>query len=315
MGRARQGPGGRRGRLSEISEFGLKQRKINKSLLGREAKRYVEENPKLKGIMGLYREVFSTQRKLSRDIPDRLPHIEGAQVSMRIEENKLLVEPHELALELPLLREAMRELAKVLEEKGDGPIAGMPAFLEEELEDEERLRGLVHAFLAREEEELERHMRGYSLDPHMLFLLLHISLAPFYWKAAGPLLRKAELDQVPRGDCPLCGGLPVMGLLRPEEGLRVLECSLCGARWGFPRIMCPFCNTMEQDKLKYIFVEEEGARRVYLCDNCRKYIKVSSPPHDRDEEFVLPLEDLATAHLDLAAEERGYERGCRTVFS
>lgn len=301
--------------MSEISDFGLKQRKINKSLVSREVKRYVESNPRLKGVMSLYREVFSTQRKLSRDIPDRLPHIEGAQVSFRIEENELLVKPDELKVDLPVLKEMLRELAKVLENKGEGPIEGISLFLEEELEDDERLRGLVDAFLSRESEEVERHMREYSLDPSVLYMLLHISLAPFYWKMAGSLLRKADLDQVPRGDCPLCGNLPVMGLLRPEEGLRVLECSLCGTRWGFPRIMCPFCNIMDQDKLKYIFADKDSSRRVYLCDNCGKYIKVSSPPSDKDEEFVLPLEDLATAHLDLAAEERGYERGCGTVFS
>ncbi len=301
--------------MDKISEFALKQRKVNKSLLAREAKRYVAKNPRLKGVMGLYREVFSTQRRVSRGIPDRLPHIEGAQVSFRIEENELLIKPGELAVDSATFREMMRELGKVLEKKGEGPIAGMSRFREEELEDEAKLGGLLDAFLAREDEGVERHMRGYSLDPSVLFMLLHISLAPFYWRAAGAMLRAADLDQVPRGDCPLCGSLPVMGLLRPEEGLRVLECSLCGTRWGFPRMMCPFCSTLDQGKLKYIFAEENDSQRVYLCDSCGKYIKVSSSPHDRDEEFVLPLEDLATAHLDLAAQERGYERGCRTAFS
>jgi FdhE protein len=146
-------------------------------------------------------------------------------------------------------------------------------------------------------------------------MLLHISLAPFYWKMTRSLTRKADLDQVPRGECPVCGSLPVMGYLRAEEGLRVLECSLCGTRWGFPRMMCPFCSNVDQNTLKYIFADDDGSRRVYLCEKCRKYVKVSTPVGEKDEEFVIPLEDFATAHLDLAAEERGYERGCRTVFS
>ncbi len=218
-------------------------------------------------------------------------------------------------MELPVLKEMLRELGKVLEKKGEGPVEGLEVFLEEELEDDGRLRDLVDAFLAHDDARIGQLMQGYSLDGAVLFMLLHISLAPFYWKMAGSLLRRADLGQVPRGRCPVCGDLPVMGMLRPEEGLRVLECSLCGTRWGFPRIMCPFCSTVDQEKLKYIFAGEDQDRRVYLCEACGKYIKVSTPPSEKDEEFVLPLEDLATAHLDIAAEERGYERGCKTVFS
>jgi FdhE protein len=283
--------------------------------VNRQIRRYVEDNPRLKGVMGLYREVFSTQRKLSRDIPDQLPHIEGAQISYRIDEGRLLVAADELAVELPILKEMLHELGKVLEKKGDSPVEGLERFLGEEIEDDARLRDLVDAFLAHDEIGIEKHLEGYSLDGAVLFMLLHTSLAPFYWKMAGALVRRADLGQVPRGRCPVCGDLPVMGLLRPEEGLRVLECSLCGTRWGFPRIMCPFCSTTDQDKLKYIFAGDDDSRRVYLCEKCNRYIKVSTPPSEKDEEFVLPLEDLATAHLDIAAEERGYERGCRTVFS
>jgi len=283
--------------------------------VNREVKRYVGKNPRLKGVMNLYREVFSTQRKLSRDIPDQFPHIRGAQVSFRIEENELLIKPDELEVDLQVLREILRELGKVLEKKGEGPLEGMERFLEEELEDDEKLRGLIDAFLEHDDEELAERMEACSLGPAVLHMLLHISLAPFFWKTTGALLRKTNLGQVPQGRCPVCGDLPVMGYLRPDDGLRVLECSLCGARWGFPRIMCPFCSNMDQEKLRYIFADKDDSRRVYLCEACRKYIKISAPPGEKDEEFVLPLEDLATAHLDLAADEMGYERGCRTAFS
>lgn len=275
----------------------------------------MSENSKLDGVMGLYRKVFSVQRKLSRDIPDQLPHIEGGQVSFRVEEDQLLVEPDELQVDLTILKKMMRELAKVLQEKGEKTVENMDAFLAEELEDTERLRALVDAFLEHKDEELSRLMEESKLEPNVLYMLLHISLAPFYWKMAGVLTRKADLGQVPHGYCPVCGDLPVMGFLRSEDGLRVLECSLCGTRWGFPRIMCPFCNNIDQDKLKYIFADDDDKRRAYLCEKCNKYIKISAAPGQKTEEFVLPLEDLATAHLDLAAQDKGYERGCRTVFS
>jgi FdhE protein len=128
------------------------------------------------------------------------------------------------------------------------------------------------------------------------------------------LARKADLSQIPQGRCPVCGDLPIMGLLG-EDGVRILECSFCGARWGFPRMMCPFCNTTDQSKLSYIFGEDDRSRRAYLCEACKSYIKISEAGMRQPEEIVLPLEDLATVHLDHAAAERGFERGCRTVFS
>ncbi len=265
--------------------------------------------------MSLYREVFAIQRRISRRIPDQLPHVEGGQLDFRIQEGRLLIEPDELVVDLTILKDLLRELGEALEKKGKVPVDNLQTFLADELEDGEKLRRLVNAFAERKDKELSRVMEGYSLHPEVLYLLAHVSLAPFYWKTAASLARVSDLGQIQRGTCPVCGDLPVMGFLRPEDGLRVLECSLCGTRWGIPRIMCPFCGTTDQGKLKYIYDGDDDSRRVYLCEACRKYIKISSPPGDRDEEFVIPLEDLATAHLDLAAEERGYRRGCRTAFS
>lgn len=264
--------------------------------------------------MGLYREVFSVQRRFSQRIPDRLPHLTEAQALRLVEEGGTLIDAGKLDVDVALVGELMGQLAEVLVKKSESPVDSLHDFIANEL-DEEGLSELIGAFLERDDEEFLRRAEGYSQDPALLYMLLHMSLAPFFWKAAGAAVRKADLDQVPRGRCPVCGDLPIMGFLRSEDGLRVLECSLCGSRWGVPRIMCPFCMNVDQGKLKYIFAEGDEGRRAYLCEKCGRYIKVSSAPGEKDEEFVVPLEDLATAHLDLAAQEKGYERGCRTVFS
>ncbi len=298
----------------KIGDFKLKQRRINKSLVNRQARAYADSNPKLKGVMSLYREVFSVQRKLSQRIPDRLPHLDESQAFKLVEEGETLIDTRELPIDAALAEELMRELAEVLRKKSEAPLEKLEEFLEKELA-AEGLRPLIDAFLERDDEKFLGLAEGYSLEPAVLYMLTHLTLAPFMWKAAVAATRKADLDQVPKGRCPVCGDLPIMGFLRSEDGLRVLECSLCGSRWGIPRIICPFCMNVDQGKLKYIFAEGDEKRRAYLCEKCGRYLKVSTAPGERDEEFVIPLEDLATAHLDLAAEEKGYERGCRTVFS
>ena len=306
--------GGSQRRWVKIGDFKLKQRKINKSLVVREAREYVKANPKLKGVVGLYREVFSVQRRFSQRIPDRLPHLTESQALRLIEEGGTLIDAGKLDVDVALVGEIMGQLAEVLAKKSVNPIEGFEGFIANDL-DEEGLRDLVGAFLERDDKKFLSRAEGYSQDPALLYMLLHMSLAPFFWRAAGAVARKADLDQVPSGRCPVCGDLPIMGFLRSEDGLRVLECSLCGSRWGIPRIMCPFCMNVDQGKLKYIFAEDDDRRRAYLCEKCGRYVKVSSAPGKKDEEFVVPLEDLATAHLDLAAQEKGYERGCRTVFA
>ncbi|MBC7247132.1 MAG: formate dehydrogenase accessory protein FdhE [Actinobacteria bacterium] len=304
----------RKERWVAIGDFGLKQRRISKSLVNRRAREYVENNTRLKGVTALYRGIFSVQRKLSQRIPDRLPHIEGAQISYRLQEGRLLLEAEEMEIDLALLKEMITEIIEVLRRKSKKGVEGLEDFLRGEKVDEV-LRDMVDAFLERDEERLAGLMEDEAAEPALLYLLLHVSLAPFYWKAAGSLARRADLDQVARGTCPVCGDLPIMGYLRPEDGLRVLECSRCGTRWGFPRMMCPFCMSTDQAKLRYIYVEEDPAHRVYLCDGCGKYLKVTASFTGKEEELVIPLEDLATAHLDLAAEEKGYRRGCRTIFA
>jgi FdhE protein len=287
---------------------------LNKSLIKRKAKQYIERNPKLKEVIELYRDIYSVQRRVSKLVPDKLPHIEGGQISYRIDQGRLLIEPDELDVDLSILKNVMREVAEVLSERSEESVEGLDGFAEE-LEDEERLEKLVESFKTRDEEELSRLIQEYSLDPTLVYLVLHTSMAPFYWSTAGTLARKAVLDQVPRGECPVCGDLPVMGFLRSEDGLRVLECSLCGSRWGVPRMMCPYCKNMDQKKLSYIFAEEDPRHRAYLCDKCNRYLKITAAFDELSGDIVIPLEDLATVHMDHAAEEKGYERGCRTVFS
>ena len=287
---------------------------MNKNLIKRQAKRYIEHNPKLKGVIALYRDIYSVQRKVSQQVPDKLPHIEGAQILYRIDQGQLLIEPDELDVDLSILKNVMREVTEVLSRRSEEPVEGFDDF-GEELEDEDRLGEIVGAFKKRDEEELSRLLQEYSPDPSLVYLVLHTSMAPFYWSAAGTMARKADLEQVPRGDCPVCGDLPVMGFLRSEDGLRVLECSLCGSRWGVPRMMCPFCKNMDQEKLMYIFAEEDPRHRAYICKKCNKYLKITAAFDKLSGDIVIPLEDLATAHMDHAAEEKGYERGCRTVFS
>ncbi len=154
---------------------------------------------------------------------------------------------------------------------------------------------------------LELIAAGLQLDPELLRLLAQNSLKPALrvW-AQG--LKNVDLDDWRRGQCPLCGSPPLLAEIQGKEGERRLRCGSCGASWHYPRLQCAFCANHDHKSLGYISVEgEEEKYRLQTCEACRGYLKivVTYDPIPVDQ---LPVEDLATLHLDVIANEREYMR-------
>lgn len=147
-----------------------------------------------------------------------------------------------------------------------------------------------------------------GLDPDVLHLLAQTSLKPalrVWAKGLGPAV---NLDEWRRGYCPMCGSPPALAEIQGKEGARRLRCGLCGTGWPYPRLQCAFCANTNHKSLGYLSVDgEEEKYRLQTCDDCRGYLKivVTYDPIPIDE---LPLEDLATLHLDLIAVEHHFTR-------
>jgi len=108
--------------------------------------------------------------------------------------------------------------------------------------------------------------------------------------------------------CPLCGGLPLVGVLRPQGdgGKRSLICSLCAHEWDFRRIVCVACGEETVEKLPVYVAEELPHVRVEACDTCHSYIKTIDLT--KDGRAVPVVDELAAIPLSLWAVERGYEK-------
>jgi FdhE protein len=107
------------------------------------------------------------------------------------------------------------------------------------------------------------------------------------------------------GYCPICGKEPKIGQIRGEDG-RFLFCNQCGFEWHYLRIKCPFCGNEEQQSLAYFTVEGDEQYRVDVCNECKRYIKIVDFRESKREPN-LDVEDIATLHLDILANEEGYE--------
>jgi formate dehydrogenase accessory protein FdhE len=117
----------------------------------------------------------------------------------------------------------------------------------------------------------------------------------------------AIVDGTP-STCPLCGGKPIVGVLRSEgDGARKsLICMLCAHEWAFRRIYCPACGEEREPQMAFYSAPEIAHVRVDVCDSCHTYLK--SVDLTKTGLAVAVVDDLATIPLDLWAREHGYEK-------
>jgi FdhE protein len=159
---------------------------------------------------------------------------------------------------------------------------------------------------------LELTAAGLKLDAELLRALAQYSLKPAFQACAQGLQEVVGFDRWQRGRCPVCGSSPSLSEIQGKQGARRLRCGLCGAGWHYPHLQCAFCPNQDYRQLSYFSVEgEEDRYQIQACDVCRRYIKIvkTFEPFPVD---LLPVQDLATLHLDMIAAEQGYVHGTQS---
>lgn len=149
---------------------------------------------------------------------------------------------------------------------------------------------------------------GWHGEPKggLLEFLLLTSLRPTFRAYGKMLMPMVDQSLWMRSYCPICGSEPNLAELKGDEKIRFLYCSLCGAGWQYQRLKCPFCHNEDYEKLGLFALEEKEERhRVYVCLQCKRYLKTMvAPPQQLSE---LPwYQDVTTIHLDLIALGKGY---------
>lgn len=117
----------------------------------------------------------------------------------------------------------------------------------------------------------------------------------------------AIVDGTP-ATCPLCGGKPIVGVLRSEGNgaKKSLICMLCAHEWAFRRIYCPACGEEREPQMAFYSAPEIAHVRVDVCDTCHTYLKTIDLT--KTGLAVPVVDELATIPLDLWAREHGYNK-------
>lgn len=141
----------------------------------------------------------------------------------------------------------------------------------------------------------------------LLSTIFTAAIKPFLSREAVALNSLLDMETWRRGYCPICGGNPDFSYLAKETGARWLVCSRCDTEWLFQRLQCPYCENYDQNKLSF-FTNDSGTYRLYICDQCKRYLKAVDLRQFKDE-VLLPLERLTTLDIDQQAQASGYSTG------
>ena len=169
---------------------------------------------------------------------------------------------------------------------------------------------LFDGLLKGDEALFENLAEELKIDTTVLGFLTYNSIKPSLCACADQLAAYLDrTDPWQQGYCPVCGSAPILSLLE-DEGRRKLVCSFCWHLWPAKRVQCPYCDGSGSEDLHYFYSEAEKDIRVDLCDKCQKYIKTIDT-RKTTRLIYPPLEHIATMHLDIKAQEMGFDPGIR----
>lgn len=109
--------------------------------------------------------------------------------------------------------------------------------------------------------------------------------------------------------CPRCTGAAQVSILEPVTAGgtgRTLLCATCLTSWPFPRVKCPSCGHEDEGRLGYFRSSATPHVRIDVCDACRRYVKTIDLGRLGIADPL--VDDVASAALDLWAQDRGYRK-------
>lgn len=258
-------------------------------------------------VLCFYAEVLAAQRAAQQDMVVAEPDLPEENTRLRVREGFPLIARESFPVDIKGAELLFGKLCRV-SRKGNPLLASAGKALQDAVDRQEfNFAQLISATLTEKSEDIKILADGAGVSPTILCALGRWSMQPSLFALSLAVAGEPLLDDWQRGHCPICGAFPAMAALVGKEGKRWALCSFCGHVWRLNRVGCPFCGTENHKGLRYFYAEGEEVYRVYVCDHCTAYLKVMDTRKQGNLQ-ALPVDDVATAHLDLLAEGEGYVR-------
>ena len=260
-----------------------------------------EKEGSLPEILEFYQKLLQIQSRVGQGINLPNPSFSSDVIKKRTGQGKPLLKFSDLVFDWPLLRDTFAKVTTIFTEYPElfGPI---PNVLEELKSSRFPSKKAVKAWF--DGAELPAGTVPDNGSEALVKNLIQASIKPFLSHYSTALLGLVDQERWRRSYCPVCGGNPDIGFLDMESGGRWLVCSRCDAEWLFKRLECPYCNSADQNALAY-FTDDEGLYRLYVCEQCKHYLKIVDLRQAKSE-VLIPLERVLTLDIDSQARELGY---------
>ncbi len=263
-----------------------------------------KSRPAYADMLALYGEIFEAQEKLIVSLFSD----ENRIAVMNSESNAYpLMRPSQFKADVKesdaLMLEICQALISLGKETAPDSAKAVMSHVKDERFDSQELYG---RFLSADVKHLAAQASAAGVDEEFLGFVVYHSIRPSLYtvaqRAGASLDNTTLLDE---GACPVCGSPPAISF-HETNGKRTLHCSFCWFAWTARRVFCPFCKNTDSEKLKYFEIEPEKEYRIDVCDNCNNYIKTVDLK-ECGRIVYPPLENIASLHLDVKAQELGYK--------
>lgn len=226
-------------------------------------------------------------------------------VREKMERGQPLLSGLELALDIESVCELMIKLAAAVETVPgpSEPARRIRLTLEQNKTD---IGALLAHIAAGDDGEARSAANVLHLEPGLFLTLARNALKPAlraWCRQLAPLAKEIPWN---KSFCFVCGASATLAELQENNQVKHLRCSSCGADWRISSLQCVHCGNEDHETLRCLYFENmRELTRLEACDKCHGYIKVIAAFTPTPPE-MLPVEDLATLHLDYIAQERGY---------
>ena len=264
--------------------------------------------PTYAGLLNFYEKIFVAQEDSKSQIKIDPLKISEELLALKKKESFSLIDISEFGLEPDAAIALLERICRIVEaanpEMADAARVIRKAAASEALDP----RSLFSALLKAEDAYFQKVGIDLGIEKKALAFVAYSSIKPSVVHCAEQLSSYLDPAQPwDKGFCPICGSVPGFSLFE-DEGQRFLFCGFCWHRWAAQRIYCPFCENKDSSTLHYYFSEEEKNYRIDACDSCKTYIKAVDK-RNLDRLIYPPLEFIATLHLDIKAQEKGFKSG------
>jgi FdhE protein len=208
-----------------------------------------------------------------------------------------------LTLERRSIRRLLEKLVLIAHRSGTSAMASLEPALHRDLD----LFDLFKASLCQDRERLRNIAAHLGADSEAFQAVADLLPLPLLY-ACNRRWASSRSPSWTEGYCPICGAWPAFAEVRGIERSRYFRCGRCGGEWQTRPVLCPYCGMTDHNELVSLVPEKNGSNSVIdACKRCLGYAKTFTILQGSPPAKIL-LDDLATAHLDVAALDQGYKR-------